>query len=446
VEVAQVEQTYASRFSAVHASSGGARYDAVMAMQQQVHTFPAFPTSYPTSALLGCVTITDCLTNEEYVTRFPDAEENESAYVFIATRPRTLRVPQRISGQHKIWQLDAKLALAAVQALRPVSSTWDAKPTAPTGPSQASLVAPSPVARGGPPGLRATAAPFMPPGLSTTSATAAARAAAAKATDAPITAPTRLDLYGGAVMGDAPHATRAPAPISLQADRRQRLQVLQDGLVLLRGALSLDVQQAIIDEIRELGLGPSGFYTPETRGGSMHLQMMCLGMHWDPLTNQYSTVRSNADGQPVPPLPPALWELVCAAAATASEACPSIPDVMPGVCLANFYTHGGRLGMHQDKSESADSLRRGVPVVSVSLGDACEFGYAAVRPEDTDASQTALGGAAKARTVRLESGDILIFGGPARMLFHSVQKIFPNHRPKGLVLAPGRLNLTFREL
>jgi alkylated DNA repair dioxygenase AlkB len=102
--------------------------------------------------------------------------------------------------------------------------------------------------------------------------------------------------------------------------------------------------------------------------------------------------------------------------------------------------------MHQDKSESADSLRRGVPVVSVSLGDACEFGYAAVRPEDTDASQTALGGAAKARTVRLESGDILIFGGPARMLFHSVQKIFPNHRPKGLVLAPGRLNLTFREL
>jgi alkylated DNA repair dioxygenase AlkB len=69
-----------------------------------------------------------------------------------------------------------------------------------------------------------------------------------------------------------------------------------------------------------------------------------------------------------------------------------------------------------------------------------------VRPEDTDASQTALGGAAKARTVRLESGDILIFGGPARMLFHSVQKIFPNHRPKGLVLAPGRLNLTFREL
>ena len=102
--------------------------------------------------------------------------------------------------------------------------------------------------------------------------------------------------------------------------------------------------------------------------------------------------------------------------------------------------------MHQDKSESADSLRRGAPVVSISIGDACDFGYSTTRPEETDASLEALGGAHKARSVRLDSGDILVFGGPSRMIFHGVTKIHANNRPKGLRMLPGRLNLTFREI
>ena len=48
--------------------------------------------------------------------------------------------------------------------------------------------------------------------------------------------------------------------------------------------------------------------------------------------------------------------------------------------------------------------------------------------------------------VVFDSGDVLVFGGPARMVYHGVSKILPNRRPRGLVLAPGRLNLTFREL
>lgn len=48
--------------------------------------------------------------------------------------------------------------------------------------------------------------------------------------------------------------------------------------------------------------------------------------------------------------------------------------------------------------------------------------------------------------VRLESGDVLVFGGPARLLWHGLSRVLPNQRPKGLVMAPGRLNLTFREL
>ena len=84
----------------------------------QVHTFPAFPTEYPPSALLGCITVVDCLSNAEYVASDPDGEENESNFIFVCTNPRTLPMPMRISGQHKIYALPADLAAAARAALR----------------------------------------------------------------------------------------------------------------------------------------------------------------------------------------------------------------------------------------------------------------------------------------------------------------------------------------
>jgi len=239
---------------------------------------------------------------------------------------------------------------------------------------------------------------------------------------------------------------RTAVSLGLRADRRKRLTVLQDGVVLLRGALELDVQQALVDAIRTIGLGAAGFYTPKTRGGTMHLRMMCLGRHWNPINQRYEERRTNLDNEPAPALPAGLWELVRAAAETASEACGSIPTIHPGVCLVNHYGHSGRLGMHQDKSEAHETLRRGSPVVSISVGDACDFGYCDSRPEEADAALVALGGGDKVKTLRLDSGDVLVFGGPSRMVYHGVTKVYPNHRPKALVLAPGRLNLTFREL
>ena len=59
-----------------------------------------------------------------------------------------------------------------------------------------------------------------------------------------------------------------------------------------------------------------------------------------------------------------------------------LPPAQFDICLANYYKPGsGRLGMHQDKSESRDSLRRGVPVVSLSIGDAADFHYSRISPE-----------------------------------------------------------------
>lgn len=65
--------------------------------------------------------------------------------------------------------------------------------------------------------------------------------------------------------------------------------------------------------------------------------------------------------------------------------------------------------LKQDKDETPESLRAQLPVVSLSLGDAADFAYGS--SPDADA----------AGSVRLESGDLLVFGGPGRMVFHAVR-------------------------
>jgi alkylated DNA repair dioxygenase AlkB len=218
-------------------------------------------------------------------------------------------------------------------------------------------------------------------------------------------------------------------------------EVLCDGMVLLRSALDVAAQQAVVDTCRELGVGPGGFYSPKTRDGVMHLKMMCLGKHWDPVTSKYTATRE-VDGATPPPLPTLLWEPVVAAVAAARATSTSIPEVQPGVCLVNYYSHGGRLGMHQDRSESAEALRRGSPVVSLSIGDACDFAYSQTPPPRE--GDEALG-LPPPRSVRLDSGDLLVFGGGSRLVWHGITKIYPRQRPGELRLIPGRLNLTFRE-
>lgn len=83
------------------------------------------------------------------------------------------------------------------------------------------------------------------------------------------------------------------------------------------------------------------------------------------------------------------------------------------------------------------SLQEGLPVVSISIGDSADFLYGDTRD------------IGKADNVVLESGDVLIFGGRSRHIFHGVTSIIPNSAPDNLLqetrLRPGRLNLTFRQ-
>ncbi|KAF3451992.1 hypothetical protein FNV43_RR08088 [Rhamnella rubrinervis] len=223
--------------------------------------------------------------------------------------------------------------------------------------------------------------------------------------------------------------------------------VLRSGMVLLKGCISLDDQVKIVKVCRGLGLGPGGFYQPGYRDGAkLHLKMMCLGKNWDPETSEYGDQRP-IDGTRPPIIPLEFNQLVEKAIKNShsliGNECKAgsvediLPWMIPNLCIVNFYSSSGRLGLHQDRDESPESLDKGLPVVSFSIGDAAEFLYGDERDVE------------KAEKIVLESGDILIFGGKSRHVFHGVTAIKPNTAPKALQeatnLRPGRLNLTFRE-
>jgi DNA oxidative demethylase len=199
------------------------------------------------------------------------------------------------------------------------------------------------------------------------------------------------------------------------------------GAVWLKNWLSLDEQAALIDRCRAIMDGPAGGYVPTVRGGGkMHVRMTCLGRHWNPLTYQYASTRADHDDAAVAPVPE---EWVVLASALARDAA---FDCRPDICLINFYGSDGRMGLHQDKDESASSIEVGHPVVSISLGDTARFLFGGLRRRDpVDA-------------LLLESGDAFVFGGPARLRYHGVSRIVPGSAPPALGIA-GRFNLTFRQ-
>ncbi|KAK7378138.1 hypothetical protein VNO80_03575 [Phaseolus coccineus] len=223
--------------------------------------------------------------------------------------------------------------------------------------------------------------------------------------------------------------------------------VLRPGMVLLKNFISHDEQVEIVKVCRKLGLGPGGFYQPGyANGAKLLLKMMCLGMDWDPQTYKYGTKRAFDDSTP-PGIPNQFSELVARSIQKAQSLTKEeyrvhdvndvLPSMTPDICIVNFYTNNGKLGLHQDRDESKESLRKGLPVVSFSIGDSADFLYGDERNEE------------EAEAVILDSGDVLIFGGESRHVFHGVPSVLPKSAPKQLLrdsnLSPGRLNLTFRQ-
>ena len=121
-----------------------------------------------------------------------------------------------------------------------------------------------------------------------------------------------------------------------------------------------------------------------------------------------------------PPMPPVFFEL----AQTAAQAS-GFSGFTPDACLLNRYAPGARLTLHQDK----DERDFGAPIVSVSLGLPAVF---------------LLGGSTRSvKTVRvpLAHGDVVVWGGPARLSYHGVLAL---KEGRHALTERCRINLTFR--
>ena len=99
----------------------------------------------------------------------------------------------------------------------------------------------------------------------------------------------------------------------------------------------------------------------------------------------------------------------------------------PDACLINRYVARAKLGLHQDRDEK-DAW---APIVSVSLGLPATFLWGGRHRSDP------------VRRMLLESGDVVVWGGPARFVYHGVA---PLKDGEHALTGSARINLTFRKV
>ncbi|HVZ69274.1 MAG TPA: alpha-ketoglutarate-dependent dioxygenase AlkB [Rhizomicrobium sp.] len=194
------------------------------------------------------------------------------------------------------------------------------------------------------------------------------------------------------------------------------------GVTLWREKFDRAAQDALLGDVF-LRAEDAPFYRPvmPTTGAPFSVEETNFGpLGWisDREGYRYAKVHP-LTGKPWPDIPPsllALWDDV------ANYRAP------PECCLVNLYRGGARMGLHQDRDEQA----RDAPVVSVSLGDDALFRIGGETRKGATAS------------VKLSSGDVLTFGGAARMAYHGIDRVIAGSST--LVPGGGRLNLTLRRV
>jgi DNA oxidative demethylase len=199
------------------------------------------------------------------------------------------------------------------------------------------------------------------------------------------------------------------------------------GVVHVPAWLDLETQRTLVKQFRRWALPPAGLRHPRVPTGHlMSVQSVCLGWHWQPYA--YTKTADDTDGAPVKPLPVEIIDLARAAVGDAYGG-RNAGAYAPDAAIVNYYAPGACLGLHQDGEEPSDA-----PVVTISLGDTCVFRLAGIDRRTGPFTDIEFG-----------SGDLLVFGGPNRRVYHGVPKVFPDTAPDGLGLPPGRVSLTARE-
>ncbi len=210
--------------------------------------------------------------------------------------------------------------------------------------------------------------------------------------------------------------------LDLFADEEPWQEPLASGAVVLR-RFALPHVDALMRGIAQV-VSQSPLRHMVTPGGyTMSVAMSnCGRLGWT--TNQHGYLYAPVDPQTAQPWPamPAAFKALCHQASVAA----GYPTFHPDACLINRYIPGARLSLHQDKDEP--DLR--APIVSVSLGLPAIFQFGGLKRNDP------------LQRLMLEHGDIVVWGGESRLVYHGIAPLKAGYHP---VTGECRYNLTFRQ-
>lgn len=202
----------------------------------------------------------------------------------------------------------------------------------------------------------------------------------------------------------------------------QTVERLSEGAVILRGYVG-DRAAALVAAVADIA-AVAPFRNMMTPGGyRMSVAMTnCGRAGWvtDRRGYRYDPVDPRT-GRKWPEMPALFRHLAGDAAAAGGFA-----GFEPDACLINRYEPGTKLSLHRDEDERDMTA----PIVSVSLGLPAVFLFGGNRRSD------------RSRRILLQSGDIVVWGGPDRLVYHGIAPLAEGDDP---LTGNRRINLTFRK-
>jgi alkylated DNA repair protein (DNA oxidative demethylase) len=206
-------------------------------------------------------------------------------------------------------------------------------------------------------------------------------------------------------------------------DRARMTRVeIKPGVIYFPALLNREEQESLRDEIYAAIKAAHLFQSTMPRWGNpMSVKMLNLGsLGWVSDKSGYRYQKTHpVTGEAWPPLFPSLLKIWDRLTNNYAE---------PEACLINYYSATAKMGLHQDRDEEDFNA----PVVSLSLGDTALF---RIGTSERNGST---------QSIKLQSGDGLIFGGPARLDFHGIDRIYKD--TSTLLNEGGRFNLTMRRV
>ncbi len=190
------------------------------------------------------------------------------------------------------------------------------------------------------------------------------------------------------------------------------------GVEIHKGVIGAGDQLALVESLQSVADAAPPFSPLTPRGGRMSVRMTSAGrLGWYADRRGYRYEALHPDGVAWPAIPGTVLSIWRTYGSERRD---------PDCCLVNFYGKDARMGMHRDADERDFSW----PVVSISLGDSALFRIGNLER----------GGSTE--STWLESGDVAVMGGSARLLFHGIDRI--RYGSSELLPGGGRINVTLR--